>query len=284
MAAGIAGSAVGKDALNAVAAAQVGKNAVENNLLSSKNVMDLRTELVEANKKGESTEAIWEKYKNLSAEQRAEMLAGCAGTGGFCTLSYQSEAEGGIQIADGVSSLRWLFGLSKEDAARLNQFVTAENQNDMGLLYNSLPAWEKAALIGKELLSASGTSIGRDKISIASIVGKTKGTGASGTQAAGTQATGAKGIIKASETIGQPVEAVIGGRKRLLRVDIEPNGKLQIQSGGGKESIVDFRPDLSKPLAPQINTAFKRLPQSARDQLIRNAEKGLKRLQETGNM
>ncbi|SFH27432.1 filamentous hemagglutinin N-terminal domain-containing protein [Pseudomonas sp. NFACC45] len=95
---------------------------------------------------------------------------------------------------------------------------------------------------------------------------------------------GTKGIIKASETIGQPVEAVIGGRKRLLRVDIEPNGKLQIQSGGGKDSIVDFRPDLSKPLAPQINTAFKRLPQSARDQLVKNAEKGLKRLQETGNM
>lgn len=92
------------------------------------------------------------------------------------------------------------------------------------------------------------------------------------------------GVIKASETIGQPVEAVINGRKRLLRVDIEPNGKLQIQSGGGKDSIVDFRPDLSKPLAPQIDKAFKRLPQSVRDQLIRNAEKGLKRLQETGNM
>lgn len=93
-----------------------------------------------------------------------------------------------------------------------------------------------------------------------------------------------KGVIKSSETIGQPVEAVINGRKRLLRIDIEPNGKLQIQSGGGKDSIVDFRPDLSKPLAPQIDRAFKRLPQSARDQLIRNAEKGLKRLQDTGNM
>ncbi|KPX27430.1 hypothetical protein ALQ08_03733 [Pseudomonas syringae pv. delphinii] len=93
-----------------------------------------------------------------------------------------------------------------------------------------------------------------------------------------------KGVIKSSETIGQPVEAVINGRKRLLRVDIEPNGKLQIQSGGGKDSIVDFRPNLSKPLAPQIDKAFKRLPQSVRDQLIRNAEKGLKRLQETGNI
>ncbi|BFM49949.1 hypothetical protein [Marinomonas sp. THO17] len=75
-----------------------------------------------------------------------------------------------------------------------------------------------------------------------------------------------------------------GLKKRLLRVDIEPNGKLQIQSGSGKGSIVDFSPDLSKPLAPQINKAFKRLPKSSRDQLIKNAEKGLKRLQETGNM
>lgn len=95
---------------------------------------------------------------------------------------------------------------------------------------------------------------------------------------------GTKGVIKSSETIGKPVEAVINGRKRLLRVDIEPNGKLQIQSGGGKDSIVDFRPDLSKPLGPQISQAFKRLPKSAIDQLIKNAEKGLKRLQETGNM
>jgi filamentous hemagglutinin len=92
------------------------------------------------------------------------------------------------------------------------------------------------------------------------------------------------GTIKASETIGQPVEAVINGRKRMLRVDIEPNGKLQIQSGGGKDSFVDFRPDLSLPLAPQIDKAFRRLPKSARDQFVRNAEKGLRRLQETGNM
>ncbi|XFC38205.1 hemagglutinin repeat-containing protein [Stenotrophomonas indicatrix] len=92
------------------------------------------------------------------------------------------------------------------------------------------------------------------------------------------------GTIKASETIGQPVEAVINGRKRMLRVDIEPNGKLQIQSGGGKDSFVDFRPDLSLPLAPQIDKAFRRLPKSARDQLVRNAEKGLRRLQETGDM
>jgi hypothetical protein len=69
-----------------------------------------------------------------------------------------------------------------------------------------------------------------------------------------------KGVIKASETSGQPVEAVINGRKQLLRVDIEPNGTLQIQSGRGKSSIVDYRPDLSLPLGPQIEEYFQRLP------------------------
>jgi RHS repeat-associated protein len=93
-----------------------------------------------------------------------------------------------------------------------------------------------------------------------------------------------KGKIKASQTIGKPVEARIGNKKIVLRVDIEPNGKLQIQSGRGKGSLVDFRPDLSKPLAPQIDKAFKHLPKSARDELIKNAEKGLKILQDTGNM
>lgn len=38
------------------------------------------------------------------------------------------------------------------------------------------------------------------------------------------------------------------------------------------------------PLGPQINAAFKRQPKSVRDQLIKNAEKALKKLQDTGNM
>ncbi|WP_082555842.1 hemagglutinin repeat-containing protein [Pseudomonas sp. Root329] len=119
--------------------------------------------------------------------------------------------------------------------------------------------------------------------SVKSLAGKAYSVAATSNK--GKATTGSRaGDIKASETIGRPVEAVINGKKSLLRVDIEPNGKLQIQSGGGKDSIVDFRPDLNLPLAPQINQEFKRLPQSARDQLIKNAEKGLKRLIETGNM
>ncbi|WP_407072872.1 hypothetical protein [Photorhabdus viridis] len=68
------------------------------------------------------------------------MLSDCAGSGGLYTLTYQAEMEGGIKTADAVSGLRWMFGLSAEDAQRLSQSVTTENWNDLGLLYNSLPA------------------------------------------------------------------------------------------------------------------------------------------------
>ena len=91
------------------------------------------------------------------------------------------------------------------------------------------------------------------------------------------------GEIKTSETIGKPIEFVFHGKKLNLRVDIEKSGKLQIQAGKGKDSIVDIRPDLSQPLAPQIRMAFKNyLQEPQMNQLIKNAEKGLKRLQDIG--
>ncbi|WP_275669912.1 CdiA family toxin C-terminal domain-containing protein [Photorhabdus luminescens] len=83
--------------------------------------------------------------------------------------------ESGIKTADAISGLKWMFNLSAEDAHRISQFVTTENQNDLGLLYNSLPAWEKGALIAKEAVESAGIggAIG-GKASVASIVGKNK--------------------------------------------------------------------------------------------------------------
>ncbi|WP_239002430.1 hypothetical protein [Photorhabdus khanii] len=162
---------------NANGANSAGEIVILFNHLHSMSVYNLTRELQEANKQGASTEAIWSKYGELSAAQRAEMLSDCAGKGGLCTLTYQAEMEGGIKTADAVSGLRWMFGLSEEDAHRLSQFVTTENQNDLGLLYNSLPAWEKGALIAKEAVESAGIggAIG-SKVSVASIVGKHRGS------------------------------------------------------------------------------------------------------------
>jgi filamentous hemagglutinin len=176
--AGIGGAFTGTDSLDAVTAALVGKNAVENNGLSAQDVSNWARELIAANKKGESTEGIWEKYKGLSAQKRAEMLADCVGTGGACTIYYQSDLDMGITAADGVSALTWFFDLSSEEAGRIRQYVTDENQNDMALLYDSLPTWEKVALVGKdtiEVLGAGGLA-SRSKTSVAAVVGKNRGS------------------------------------------------------------------------------------------------------------
>jgi len=69
LAAGIAGSAVGKDALNAVAAAQVGKNAVENNLLSDERKARLEA-LREARENGERTPKTAQELIELDREDQ----------------------------------------------------------------------------------------------------------------------------------------------------------------------------------------------------------------------
>ncbi|EJM04483.1 hemagluttinin repeat protein, partial [Pseudomonas sp. GM102] len=173
--AGIGGAFTGTDSLDAVAAALGGKNAVENNGLSDKDVMNIARELSAANKKGEPTEGIWERYKQLSAKDRAEMLADCVGTGGPCTLTYQGLLDGGIEFARSPISLRFFFNLSAAEAVELEQFVTEENQYDMGLLYQALPLYLKAGLILKEGLAEGGFK-GRDKTSVAAIIGKSKGS------------------------------------------------------------------------------------------------------------
>ncbi|WP_240042454.1 DUF637 domain-containing protein, partial [Photorhabdus khanii] len=171
---GVAGAIATNSAEGANSGANAGEIVILFNHLHSMSVYNLTRELQEANKQGASTEAIWNKYGELSAAQRAEMLSDCAGNGGLCTLTYQAEMEGGIKTADAVSGLRWMFGLSEEDAHRLSQFVTTENQNDLGLLYNSLPAWEKGALIVKEAVESAGIGGAVGKASVASIVGKNK--------------------------------------------------------------------------------------------------------------
>ncbi|MGV8003531.1 DUF637 domain-containing protein [Photorhabdus temperata subsp. temperata] len=171
---GVAGAIATNSAEGANSGANAGEIVILFNHLHSMSVYNLTRELQEANKQGASTEAIWNKYGELSAAQRAEMLSDCAGNGGLCTLTYQAEMEGGIKTADAVSGLRWMFDLSEEDAHRLSQFVTTENQNDLGLLYNSLPAWEKGALIAKEAVESAGIGGAVGKVSVASIVGKNK--------------------------------------------------------------------------------------------------------------
>ncbi len=84
LAAGLSGSVVGKDALNAVAAAQVGKNAVENNLLANK---------YGVKKLDKASLELYEKLKEAdigSIDDLQERYKGCAGDGA-CERDIRNE-------------------------------------------------------------------------------------------------------------------------------------------------------------------------------------------------
>ncbi|SDQ71138.1 filamentous hemagglutinin [Pseudomonas grimontii] len=84
LAAGLSGSLVGKDALNAVAAAQVGKNAVENNLLANK---------YGVKKLDKASLELYEKLKEAdigSIDDLQKRYKGCAGDGA-CERDIRNE-------------------------------------------------------------------------------------------------------------------------------------------------------------------------------------------------
>jgi hypothetical protein len=91
---------------------------------------------------------------------------------------------------------------------------------------------------------------------------------------------GAGNERKTSQTFGQPIETVFGGKKVKLRVDAEPDGnKIQIQAGKGKKSDVDIRINLNLPLENQIPKNLKRsLTESQYKDLLKNLQRAVEYL------
>jgi predicted ribonuclease toxin of YeeF-YezG toxin-antitoxin module len=96
----------------------------------------------------------------------------------------------------------------------------------------------------------------------------------------GSLAKGTVDIRKTSQTFGQPIETIFGGKKIKLRIDAEPAGnKIQIQAGKGKKSEVDIRINLNLPLEKQIPKNLKRsltVPQYK--ELLNNLQKAVEYL------
>jgi hypothetical protein len=84
-------------------------------------------------------------------------------------------------------------------------------------------------------------------------------------------------VRKTSQTFGQPIETIFGGKKVKLRVDAEPDGnKIQIQSGRGKNSVVDIRINPNLALEGQIPRNLRKSLTNAQYQdLLKNLQKAV---------
>jgi len=156
MAAGLAGGIASDSALGGGTGAGAGKNAVENNLLHAKNVLDMHKELEEAKRNGEDSLPIYEKYAEISKKNREEAVAESCSGNPFCANGALAETEAGSDIANSLKRLPLFSDLSSDDLAQLDRFVLAENEDSAKAIYQAMPDYVKVALNGKEVVEALG--------------------------------------------------------------------------------------------------------------------------------
>nr|WP_305071403.1 polymorphic toxin type 24 domain-containing protein [Providencia sp. wls1949] len=156
LAAGIAGGLVGGDTSSAANAGQAGKTTVENNYLSSQNVVDMMRELEEADRTGADKKRIYAKYGKISEDNRDKTIAEIKDGSSSVAIAAWSDLNGGIDVADALKWSALVDDLSSEDRAQLVNFVKAENAQSAQAIYDSLSVTAKGALIAKE----AGENIG----------------------------------------------------------------------------------------------------------------------------
>jgi Possible hemagglutinin (DUF638). len=99
LAAGLAGGVVGDNTADAVAGALVGKNAAENNWLSSIEARQLDKELSECKAKGGDCTPVVEKYIEISNKNSQELIDACTGGGVVC-ITWKELIQAATNIAN----------------------------------------------------------------------------------------------------------------------------------------------------------------------------------------
>ena len=156
LAAGLAGGLTGDSTADMVSGAQAGKNAIENNYLHSQNVIDMKRELEEADKTGADKTAIYDKYSQISKENRDKAIAEIESGGSFDAIGAWDELNGGVNVADGLKWIALFDDLSGEDRSQLVNFVKAESAESAKAIYDSLSVTAKVALYTKDAADNMG--------------------------------------------------------------------------------------------------------------------------------
>jgi filamentous hemagglutinin len=211
IAAGAIGGAAGEDMAGVATGANAGHNAVANNQLNSKNVLDMHKELEEAEKTGADKLPIYEKYAEISKENLEKALAGDCSGNPFCANGVFAETSAGSDVANDLNRLPIFSSLSSDDLAQLNRFVLAENEESAIALYQTLPDYVKLALHSKEAIETMGIG--------AALTGKT---------------AVALGVVgKASKQPYQPNQGAVGNMNEFFK---QPGFGSQMRDNARKTS------------------------------------------------
>lgn len=134
--AGLAGGLTGNSTASAAVGAQSGKNAVENNYLSSKEARQLDQELTECKASGGDCKSVVQKYLDISNKNSKALAEACTG-GGVACVTWEELIQGGTNVANDPQSGQFRLDekLKDPDAAAIVNYL---NRSDLKFLKDNL--------------------------------------------------------------------------------------------------------------------------------------------------
>ncbi|AJI96438.1 hemagluttinin repeat family protein [Yersinia ruckeri] len=213
LAAGLAGGLTGDSTADTVAGAQTGKNAVENNYLSSTEARALDKELSDCKASGSDCTPVIEKYIEISNKNSKELMEACTGGGVGC-VTWEELIQGATNVANDAhpSQFRLDEKLKDPDAAALVNYL---NGADLKFLKDNITtgdrllsvisdptSWPVAVMGGKAIVTNAVTKGKEQLIAV----------GVASAASAGIQ-YGITGEVKLSDVIGSGAIATITAGK-----------------------------------------------------------------------
>ncbi|MCF1534701.1 hemagglutinin repeat-containing protein, partial [Escherichia coli] len=206
--AGLAGGLTGNSTASAAVGAQSGKNAVENNFLSSKEARQFDEELVECKASGGDCKSVIQKYLDISNKNSKELAEACTG-GGVACVTWEELIQGSTNVANDPHSGQFRLDekLKDPDAAAIVNYL---NGSDLKFLKDNITegdrllsvisdptSWPVAVMGGKAFITNAVNNTKEQLIAVGVGVGL----------GAGIQ-YGTTGEVKLSDLIGT---GLIGG-------------------------------------------------------------------------
>ncbi|POU42131.1 filamentous hemagglutinin [Pantoea sp. PSNIH3] len=213
LAAGLAGGLAGDSTAGVVAGAQSGKNAVENNWLSSKEARQLDKEMQDCKASGGDCNQVIQKYIDISNKNSKELQEACTGGGVNC-VTWEELIQGATNVANDAHSSQFRIDekLKDPDAAALVNYL---NSTDLKFLKDNIttgdrvmdlimtPAnWPVAIMGGKAIVTNAVNNTKEQLIAVG--VSSALGTGIQ---------YGTTGELKLSDVIGTGVIGAITAGK-----------------------------------------------------------------------
>ncbi|MBN3066330.1 VENN motif pre-toxin domain-containing protein [Pectobacterium aquaticum] len=242
LAAGLVSGLAGNSTATAASGAQSGRNAVENNFLSSTQALTFDKELSDCRKSGGDCQAVIDKWEKVSDEQSASLDSKCVSDPLTCQNIDKPIIEMGSEMAQRPEWVGNLPGVDVMTDEQAKLYVQYWNAQDLEKIDVNSPAWTKFATFisdpENQVAIASLGILGKDLVLIAKNAFTTKSLLKEMTTQ-GIKFTPENVVSVAKDNSGKIIFLEKGNSKSGLQHIVEEHGSQFAQIGIAESRIPD---------------------------------------------